>query len=277
MHHGWGTAKSHMVVHQKPSAPFWDLHRVMLRKLRAGAVGAAVFCRFNAVEVSEEGSHTFMPCIACSSGVLHPLGGTRLGREVVKQRERQHFTPGPAFAGPAMDAAAPAAVSLPPAPPRSCRWEAGGVRRPPAPNHLLSPSVAGTCSCLSCVYPSPLLFFLSFFFFSLLPRQIKARQERAEPQLPLDKSLQVRRSRLARSGATWPPRCTNPAVQPGRGSGRAPRQGTWRWEQGLGMLRGEGPASASSPLPRAAGVEPGCSGIHRWLVVDVEVEHQAHG
>lgn len=50
-----------MVVYQKPSAPFWDLHRVMLRKLRAGAVGAAAFCRFNALEVSKGGSRILTP------------------------------------------------------------------------------------------------------------------------------------------------------------------------------------------------------------------------
>lgn len=147
----------------------------MPRKLRAGAVGAAVFCRFNAVEVSEEGSHIFMPCIACSSGVLHPLGGTRLGREVVKQRERQHFTPGPAFAGPAMDAAAPAAVSLPPAPPRllpSPEPSVGGWGCLSAPR---SESPAQPFSCRDLQLPKLCLPFPApfFFFFSFSPGRLK--------------------------------------------------------------------------------------------------------
>ena len=113
------------------------------------------------------------PTLPCSSWVLQSLGRISLCREAVKQSKRQEFTPGPAvqtpcpaFAGLAMGAAVPAASTFLPGNSQASaitgdvggRQRTGCLQAPSSLNHLLSPLVARTCSCLSCVYPSPIPF-----------------------------------------------------------------------------------------------------------------------
>lgn len=44
-----------------------------------------------------------------------------------------------------------------------------------------------------------------------------------------------------------------------------------------GAGAGDAAGTGTSPAPRAAGVELGCSGLPRWLTVALEMEHQAPG
>lgn len=150
----------------------------------AGAIGQPCFYRGNAMEVSEGRSQRLQQCwtlwwyrtCQCSASLV--LGPASFGWDQSFQggseaEQEAGIYPRPCSADSpsclcwASDGrCGPGSQHVPPSNSRAAaitgdvggRQRTGCLQAPSSLNHLLSPSVAETCSCLSCVYPSPIPF-----------------------------------------------------------------------------------------------------------------------